>query len=141
MDAPSLDSDDDLLELLIGANVSRKNDSDTDHTPDEDTTKDESDGLSKKKNPYLEYWIKVLEDDPNIFKITASLNKSVSSEPGKKKIGSAKKAAKRNSDDALVKAFKEDTEVNKKRLAMEKKKHDTISHALQNDVILILHND
>jgi hypothetical protein len=59
--------------------VSGKNDSDTDHTPDEETTKDEPDGLSKKKkSPYLKYWIKVLENEPNLFtKITASLDKSV----------------------------------------------------------------
>jgi hypothetical protein len=33
--------------------VSGKNDSDMDHTPDEETTKDESDRLSKKKNKTL----------------------------------------------------------------------------------------
>jgi hypothetical protein len=59
------------------------------------TTKDESNGISdtdtdtdtdnnnnnnnnNNKTPYLEYWIKVLEDEPNLFtKIMASLNKSV----------------------------------------------------------------
>jgi hypothetical protein len=101
--------------------VSGKNDSDTDHTPDEETTKDESDGLSKKKKkktPYLEYWIKVLEDEPNLFtKITASLNKSVFNEFENKKIGTAKKAAKHKADNDLVMTFKEDTQVNKKRLS------------------------
>jgi hypothetical protein len=50
-------------------NVSGNNNSDTDHTPDEERTKDESDRLSKKKNksPHLEYWIKVLEDEPNLL--------------------------------------------------------------------------
>ena len=130
--------------------VSGKNDSDTDNTPDEETTKDESDRLSKKKkSPYLEYWIKVLENEPNLFtKITASLDKSVFSESENKKIGTDKKAAKRKADDDLVKAFQEDSEVNKKRLAiddkrlvLEKKKHDTINHALQNKVISTLNSD
>jgi hypothetical protein len=124
--------------------VSRKNDSNTDHTPDEETTKDESDGLSKMKNksPYLKYWIQVLENEANLFtKITASLDKSVFSKSENKKIGTAKKAAKRKADDDLVKAFKEDSEVNKKHLVLEKKKHDTINHALQNNVISTLNSD
>jgi hypothetical protein len=124
--------------------VSGKNDSDTDDTPDEETTKDESDGLSKKKNksPYLEYWIKVLHNEPNLFtKITASLDMSVFSESKNKKIRTAKKAAKCKADDDLVKIFKEDSKVNKKRLVLEKKKHDTINHALQNDVISTLNSD
>jgi hypothetical protein len=36
-----------------------------------------------------------------------------------KKIGSAKKVANCKADDDLVKIFKEDSEVNKKRLALE----------------------
>jgi hypothetical protein len=36
---------------------------------------------------------------------------------------------------------KEDTEVNKKPLALEKKKHHTINHAVQNDIISSLNND
>jgi hypothetical protein len=124
-------------------NVSGKNDSNTDHTQDEETTKDESDRLSKKKkSPYLEYRIKVLENEPNLFtKITASLDKSVFNESKNKRIGTAKKAAKRKADDDLVKIFKEDSEVNKKSLALEMKKHDTINHALQNDVISTLNSD
>jgi hypothetical protein len=80
-----------------------------------------------------------LEDEPNLFtKITASLDKSVFIESENKKIGTAKKAAKCKADDDLVMTFKEDTEVNKKRLAiddkclaLEKKKHDTINCAKQ----------
>jgi hypothetical protein len=141
--------------------VSGKKDSDTDHTPDEEETKDEPDGLckkkknKKKKTPYPEYWIKVLEDEPNLFtKITASLDKSVFNESENKKIGTAKKAAKRKADDDLVMTSKEDSEVNKKhlaiddkrltiddeRLALEKKKHDTINRAVQIDIISLLNN-
>jgi hypothetical protein len=124
--------------------VSGKNDSDTDNSLDEETTKDESDGLSKKKNksPYLQYWIKVLENEPNLFtKITASLDKRVFNESENKKIGTSKKAAKCKADDDLVKIFKEDSKVNKKCLALEKKTHDTINHALQNNVISTLNSD
>jgi hypothetical protein len=120
--------------------VSRKNNSNTYHTPHEATTKDESDRLSKnkKKTQYLEYWIKVLEDEPNLF------TKILFNEFENKKIGTAKKAAKHKADNDLVMTFKEDTEVNKKRLpidskrltiddkclALDKKKHDTINRAM-----------
>jgi hypothetical protein len=97
-----------------------------------------------------------LEDEPNLFtKITASLDKSVFNESKNKKTGIAKKAAKRKADDDLVMTFKEDTQVNKKRLAiddkrltidderlaLEKKKHDTINRAVQSDIISSLNND
>jgi hypothetical protein len=68
--------------------VSGKNGSDTNHTPDK------MDGLSKKKmsqgqrGAYLEYWIKILEDVPDIFtKITALVNKSIFSESAMAKRG------------------------------------------------------
>jgi len=144
--------------------VSGKNDSDTDHTPDEETTMDESSKKNKKsqaKSAYLEYWIKVLEDEPDLFtKISCSLDKSVFSESGSssswaKKIGTAKKSAKRKADDELVVAFKQDTEVNKQRLALdnkrlamdnkrltlEYKKNDTIQLAVQNDIVSRLRSD
>jgi hypothetical protein len=77
--------------------MARKNDSNMDHTPDEEETKDESNQLSKKKqkNPQLEHWRKVLKDEPNHFtKITATLDQTVFCESGNKKISTAKKAAK-----------------------------------------------
>jgi hypothetical protein len=57
-------------------------------------------------SPYLKYWIKVLDNAPNLFtKITASLDKSVFNESENKKSGTAKEAAKRKADNDLVKAF------------------------------------
>jgi hypothetical protein len=131
--------------------VSGKNDSDTDHMPDEEET-NESDGLSKKKkkNLYLEYWMKVLEDEINLFsKATASsLDKNVFSESGNKKIRNAEKAAKCKVDNDFVLAFQEDVEVNKKclviadkRLALEVEKNNNVNCAVQNDIIYKLHND
>jgi hypothetical protein len=74
--------------------VSRRNESGTYHTPYEEET-NESDKLSKKK-----HWMKVLEDHPNLFiKVTASLD---TLESKNKKIGTAKKAAKRTADNDLV---------------------------------------
>jgi hypothetical protein len=83
-----------------------------------------------------------LENEPNLFtKITISVDKSVFNSSENKKIMTAKKAAKRKADNDLVKIFKEDSMVNKKRLALEKKKHDTINHALQNDIISTFNSD
>jgi hypothetical protein len=80
--------------------------------------------------------------------ITAYLDKSIFNGSKNKKLGTAKKAAKHKAGNDLVMTFKEDTEVNKKRLtiddehlALDTKKHDTINRAVQSDIISTFIND
>jgi hypothetical protein len=53
-------------------------DTDNNNNNNNNNTNNNNNNNNNNKTPYLEYWIKVLEDEPNLFtKIMASLNKSV----------------------------------------------------------------